>query len=88
MSSLLVTCNSTAGGHVKAVEALIAGGCRLDKRNSGSLTPLHLAAQKSKPGVVRGLIAAGADAGLRDAQGLTAQELATDKATSAAFSRR
>ena len=49
-------------------EALVKAGARVDLRNAASASPLHLAAQKSHPGVVRVLIAAGADRAQRDAQ--------------------
>ena len=49
-------------------EALVKAGARVDLRNAASASPLHLAAQKSHPGVVRVLIAAGADRAQRDSQ--------------------
>ena len=54
-------------------------------RDAASASALHLAAAKSHPAVVRALLAAGADRSLRDAQGSTAADLASDKATRAAF---
>ena len=60
-------------------------GASLDLRNAASASALHLAAAKSHPAVVRALLAAGADRSLRDAQGSTAVDLASDNATRAAF---
>ena len=62
-----------------------AAGASLDLRNAASASALHLAAAKSHPAVVRALLAAGADRSLRDAQGSTAADLASDNATRAAF---
>ena len=50
-------------------------------------TALHIAAAKSFPPVVRALLAAEADRGVRNAAGRLALDLASDRATAEAFRR-
>lgn len=48
------------GGNIKAVEAMIRLGVAVDARDADGCTPLHIAAQKGKDGVLPLLLDAGA----------------------------
>ncbi len=70
------------GGHVAAVEALLAAGAHLEatSRRNGA-TPLHLAARASRAEVVVRLLNAGAALGHRNKRGESPLSVATDPLT-------
>lgn len=70
---------AAAGGHDKIAQLLIERGAGLDAlspRASGAYTPLMLAAREGKDDTARLLLARGAKTGLKNAEGLTAAQIA------------
>ncbi len=67
-------------GHDEVVEALLAEtGLDPDVRDRRGRTALHLAAANGKGKAVQALLAAGADRGLKDNDGFTAEKIAKKK---------
>jgi len=89
-TALHLVCASAAKSEAAcaAAAALLAvSGCDVNDRDVYAITPLHLAAQRGDPALVRALLLSGADAGLHDCDGKTAEQCAKDDATRAAFGR-
>ncbi len=62
-------------GHVSCLKAIIAAGVLID--GIEYYRPLHFAVEKGQPGCVTALLAAGADADVKNSEGLTALRLAS-----------
>ena len=70
---------AAASGDEKITQLLIERGAKLDAlspRPSGAYTPLMLAAREGKDATARLLVARGANTGLKNAEGLTAAQIA------------
>jgi ankyrin repeat protein len=70
---------AAASGDATIAQLLIERGAKLDAlspRPSGAVTPLMMAAREGQDGIVRLLLAKGANAGLRNTEGFTAAQLA------------
>ncbi|RZA35675.1 MAG: ankyrin repeat domain-containing protein [Lysobacteraceae bacterium] len=70
---------AAAGGSEDIARLLIARKALLNAvspRESGAYTPLMMAAREAQPGMVRLLLAAGADPALKNTEGLTASQIA------------
>jgi len=70
--------SAVAGRRIAAAKLLLQAGADVNARAQG-LTPLHLAAHAGHEPLVELLLAYGADAKVRDAQGQTAAALAADQ---------
>lgn len=58
------------GNHVAAVRVLVQSGATVNLANRTGFTPLHHAVEAGSPDALSALLAAGADAGIRSAEGL------------------
>lgn len=70
---------AAASGDAAIAQLLIERGAKLDAlspRPSGAVTPLMMAAREGQDGIVRLLLAKGANAGLKNTEGFTAAQLA------------
>ena len=70
---------AAASGDAAIAQLLIERGAKLDAlspRSSGAVTPLMMAAREGQDGIVRLLLAKGANAGLKNTEGFTAAQLA------------
>jgi ankyrin repeat protein len=70
---------AAASGDAAIAQLLIERGGKLDAlspRPSGAVTPLMMAAREGQDGIVRLLLAKGANAGLKNTEGFTAAQLA------------
>jgi ankyrin repeat protein len=70
---------AAASGDSAIAQLLIERGAKLDAlspRPSGAVTPLMMAAREGQDGIVRLLLAKGANAGLKNTEGFTAAQLA------------
>jgi len=70
---------AAASGDAAIAQLLIERGAKLDAlspRPSGAVTPLMMAAREGQDGIVRLLVAKGANAGLKNTEGVTAAQLA------------
>ena len=70
---------AAASGDVAIAQLLIERGAQvnaLSPRPSGAVTPLMMAAREGQDGIVRLLLAKGANAGLKNTEGFTAAQLA------------
>jgi len=70
---------AAASGDAAIAQLLIERGAKLDAlspRQSGAVTPLMMAAREGQDGIVRLLLAKGANAGLKNTEGFTAAQLA------------
>jgi ankyrin repeat protein len=70
---------AAASGDAAIAQLLIERGAKLDAlspRPSGAVTPLMMAAREGQDGIVRLLLAKGANAGLKNTEGFTAAVLA------------
>lgn len=70
---------AAASGDAAIAQLLIERGAKLDAlspRPSGAVTPLMMAAREGQDGIVRLLVAKGANAGLKNTEGFTAAQLA------------
>jgi len=70
---------AAASGDAAIAQLLIERGAQLDAlspRPSGAVTPLMMAAREGQDGIVRLLLAKGANAGLKNTEGFTAAQLA------------
>lgn len=70
---------AAAGGSEDIARLLIARKAKLDAlspRESGAYTPLMMAAREAQPGMVRLLLAQGANPALKNTEGLTASQIA------------
>jgi TonB family protein len=67
------------GGHDEIVGMLLAAGAIVDRQNQSGETALHLAARHGRTAAARLLLQAGADFGLRDAEGRTPLYRAIEK---------
>jgi ankyrin repeat protein len=70
---------AAASGDAAVAQLLIERGAKLDAlspRPSGAVTPLMMAAREGQDGIVRLLLAKGANAGLKNTEGFTAAQLA------------
>lgn len=70
---------AAASGDAAIAQLLIERGAKLDAlspRRSGAVTPLMMAAREGQDGIVRLLLAKGANAGLKNTEGFTAAQLA------------
>lgn len=56
---------------IAALNLLLGHGAEINRRNSRGETPLFIAAYLGTPAVIRALLAAGADAAIKDAEGRT-----------------
>jgi len=65
-----------AKGHFEVAQFLIANGATVDSMNLGNTTPLMMAVQSGNEKLVKLLLDKGADLQLRNAQGLTAIDIA------------
>ena len=65
-------------GHADRACQLLDAGADPDRTTSAGATALHFAAMFRQPDVADALLAAGADATLRDVRGMTAADLAAD----------
>jgi len=70
---------AAASGDAAIAQLLIERGAKLDAlspRPSGAVTPLMMAAREGQDGIVRLLVAKGANVGLKNTEGVTAAQLA------------
>ncbi|MFT5642642.1 MAG: ankyrin repeat protein [Janthinobacterium sp.] len=67
---------AAASGDEPILRVLLEHGAAIDARSPGKVTPLMMAAREGHPGAVRRLLKAGADAGLKSSDGMSALQFA------------
>ncbi|HSV82251.1 MAG TPA: ankyrin repeat domain-containing protein [Ramlibacter sp.] len=67
---------AATGGHLEVIELLLDEHAFIDAESPNKTTPLMMAAQYGTPAAVKLLLAAGADANMRNALGLSAVDFA------------
>lgn len=71
---------AASGSHAEVVWLLVASGARVDARQSRGGTPLHAAAANGDAESVRALLSGGASPDIANDDGVTARDLARDRA--------
>ena len=78
-------CAAAGNGHVEMIQLLVNRGAMLDSQDNLKNTPLHYAAGEGHAAAVRLLLSLGADRTIKNGDGKTAEDLAKDENTRAAF---